>query len=426
MAEPNFIDEVAVDIKENPPEPEFPLGLVGDIARYVMQTSRYPNAPLALGSALATCSTLCARRIAGPTNTAPVLWLFMVGPTGVGKDRPLAVPKILLAAAGRDECIGPGDLASVQAVQSLLTEGEHVQLCCLDEFGTLLARLVADASNTNSSSITSALNASYSIGWNRYDGVKRARDPSLNAVAPHLGLLGVSTPMELFSIMSKGLVGNGFINRAVVVSADPKSQGRQEALPPDTVPAPLHGGLHKLAIWGGWPANGTDGQAVLRPMKRLGWGSGAEAAFLALENEMQLNASDERRYELQQRVAENAIRLASVIAAGRFSDTVDVIDVAWGERIARRSLQAVLAGMEKYAPQLDYAETVTAIHEALLAAEDNWISQRDINRRWGRSGKFGTLVPAALEQLQREGRIVPETRKPKNGGRDSSGWKLVD
>src|ERR1700716_56967 len=122
MAEPT-LDAYLDKIESGPTyddEAEFPPGLVGDIARYTMQTSRHPNAGLALGTGLAVCGKLCDRRIAGPTGSNTVLYLVLLGPTGVGKQQPLALIKVLLASAQKADLIGPGTLASVQGLQSLI------------------------------------------------------------------------------------------------------------------------------------------------------------------------------------------------------------------------------------------------------------------------------------------------------------------
>src|SRR5713226_6652267 len=97
-----------------------------------MQISRQPNAVFALGTALVTIGKVCDRRVAGPTDSNTILYLVLAGPTGSGKEKYLNQPKTLLAAAGMEEVIGPGTLASPQAVESLVVRKPNV-LCSLDE-----------------------------------------------------------------------------------------------------------------------------------------------------------------------------------------------------------------------------------------------------------------------------------------------------
>ena len=65
----------------------------------------------------------------------------MIAPTGVGKQRPLEASKELLAVTFRSELIGPGDLASVQSVQSLICREPYSKLCVIDEFGLVLSEV---------------------------------------------------------------------------------------------------------------------------------------------------------------------------------------------------------------------------------------------------------------------------------------------
>src|SRR5262249_14917833 len=87
----------------------------------------------------------------------------------------------------------------------------------------------------------------------------------------------------------------------------------------------------------------------------------------------------------------------------------------------------VARNRERGAGNLNYRELCDTMHEAFLEAlPDNWISQRSLDRNFGRRTKFQSLVEPALKQLEREGRIVRENRVPSHGGKTSPGWRLVD
>ncbi len=402
---------------------EFPPGLVGDVARYAMQTSRHPNAGLALGTALSVCGKLCDRRIAGPTGSTTVLYLMMLGPTGVGKQHYLVLPKVLLAEAGKQDLIGPGTLASVQALEALVGRQPNPH-CALDEAGIMLSQMLAGGQNANAS-IMRVTNALWGALWDRYDGVERARDAAGNVVGPAFAFIGASTPRELYEMLSSDQIGNGFINRLLVVTASSKAAERAPMLRGDAVPLELSNGLRALAAFGGRSEpNSTEGRVRLEPILRLGWGPRAETVYDQLSSEMKLGKSD-RILDLQGRVTEYAVRIATIIAAGRNSLMVKLIDIEWGRQIALRSRNEIIKGMDKYGPNLDFRQLCDAIHEALIEAKDHWLSICDIKRRFGRRSKFRSLVPDALAELQQEELIGPQSRMPTNGGRESAGYALI-
>jgi hypothetical protein len=399
---------------------EFPPGLVGDCSRFVMQTSRFPNAGLALASGLSACGKLCDRRFAGPTGSTTILYSTMIAPTGVGKQRPLEASKELLAVTFRSELIGPGDLASVQSVQSLICREPYSKLCVIDEFGLVLARAVADSNNVNAS-IARESNSLWGVGWSRYDSVERAHKEAEYVIGPAFAFLGATTPAELYEVLSAGLVGNGFINRLLVFPASAKSAEREPELSPDVPPTALSNELRRLATWHGGPNTPREGDTRLTPVLRMKWGPGAEMIYRKLSEEMSAGRN-QRELDLQQRVPEYAVRVATIIAAGRFSESVQQVDIQWGERIARASLAEVRKGLDKYAPTLEFGKLCDELHAAFTVSP--WISLRDLKKRFGRRAKFKSLLDDALRQLVEEDTIAHDNRAPPLGGPVSVGYRL--
>lgn len=414
------------------PLEELPPGAVGAVAKWTMQTSLYPNQALAIGAGLATVGKLAARRVAGPLDSTTGLYLCGIAPTGIGKQRPLMIVKSCLMAAGRGDLIGPGSIASMQAVYKRVMTEPFNTLCIIDEFGQELNRLINDVGNMNSASIMRVFNELSTIGWDRFDGIDRAHELAAFAVAPALAVWGVSTPDEFYQLLAAEHVGNGFIGRLLVIPADPKPLKQRDMLPTDVVPEELVYALKDVALIGGQLPNPVGDQARLKPHVRLEWGPGAEAEFDRLVAEMQIGSSQRVR-DLQQRVPENTLKIANTIASGRsvkcrggrWYGTVDLIDLAWGEKLARQSIAAQIEGLDKHAPTLNYQKLCDALHEALQEAPGNWIATRDLERRFGRRNAYRPILDSALEQLKREELIEAFTPPKTGGGRMSPGWRLI-
>ena len=100
------------------------------------------------------------------------------------------------------------------------------------------------------------------------------------------------------------------------------------------------------------------------------------------------------------------VRLASIVAFGRGSRTVDEPDMLWARAIAMRSAQdmyeAVLKHMED--PKSHNA-MCQEILEMLAESPDGFVSQRDIARKTRKYKAKGGDLKAALDQLKEEERI---------------------
>ena len=145
---------------------------------------------------------------------------------------------------------------------------------------------------------------------------------------------------------------------------------------------------------------------------KLQWGPGAKEVWdqldsLALE-------PDRMKRTMFARVGDMTVRLASIVAFGRGSRTVDEPDMLWARAIAMRSAQdmyeAVLKHMED--PKSHNA-MCQEILEMLAESPDGFVSQRDIARKTRKYKAKGGDLKAALDQLKAEERIEfddPEDR----------------
>jgi hypothetical protein len=88
-------------------------GLVGEIARWIVDSSSRPQPGLALGAALAIVGTAAGRKYAGPTRSGTHLYVLGLARTGAGKDHALNQINRVLNAAGMAAHIGPSQFMSL-------------------------------------------------------------------------------------------------------------------------------------------------------------------------------------------------------------------------------------------------------------------------------------------------------------------------
>jgi hypothetical protein len=109
-------------------------GLVGDIVEWIVAGARRPNRVMALGVALAVVGTLMGRRVEGPTGCATHLYIFILAPTGWGKDYPLWCATKLMIVVGAEGLLGPSEYVSGRGIVKYLKRNP-LTLCVVDELG---------------------------------------------------------------------------------------------------------------------------------------------------------------------------------------------------------------------------------------------------------------------------------------------------
>jgi hypothetical protein len=156
---------------------------------------------------------------------------------------------------------------------------------------------------------------------------------------PALSIVGACTAQAFFEALKPSDVEGGFANRAMLLPFEgfkrpPERdvlEGSEE--PPEAIVLELK----KLM---GKPASILDRKVdemdVAPPVpssqrQKIHWDSEeAKAAYFEFSREIdQWEEKDKRKFELGMRSAENAVRCATIVAAGCFSSTVSSGDIEW-------------------------------------------------------------------------------------------------
>jgi hypothetical protein len=232
--------------------------------------------------------------------------------------------------------------------------------------------------------------------------------PSIEIMYPAVTIVGASTPEKYWVGLSPAEFDDGFVNRILLLP----STGRRppERLIPRTalvVPKELIAKLKSL-----YPSGVLD-----RPPERLiqtdpiDWGPGATEVYLAYSAEID-GLEDSGRageFNLAKRGAENAVRIATIIAGGRGSHLIEVADIERGIAIAKLSVETSLGGKDKFLKTfLRFDQMCDELAAAYKAR--GWISDRDVAREWGRKQSWVGVLDRAKQHLITEERIVSDPR----------------
>jgi hypothetical protein len=381
---------------------------------------------LALGAALTIVGTLIGRRVAGPTKSGTHTYVVALAGTGAGKQHAIDCIKSALIAAGAADHIGPGEFTSSQAVIRLVKR-KPLSLCAMDEFGTFLGRINNKNAGHFETAITGEFRKLWGISFNRYDSAESAKENSQAVESPALTIFGLSTPEEFYGALKSEDVGNGFLNRFLIIETGERGPENDPPAGSDKIPTSLQAklqGLYRPTPFS-LPVFSTSPSGQLEPEIKLEWGPGAHEIYTALSKRTD-DEQDEQQRKLKGRAAEIAIRIATIRSAGRGSSAIGADDMQWASDLATLSAETLCTGVAKHmVVPLEFAEMCP---EMIRRVRDRGgeVSERDIKRSFEKHAKRGGDIDGALRHLVESGQLNKVVMKPKSGGRSSTIYRLAE
>jgi hypothetical protein len=173
---------------------------------------------------------------------------------------------------------------------------------------------------------------------------EKVKEESQTIEWPAPSIIGAATPEKFFNALKPSDLESGFANRLLILPFEghQRPAERQTTAKSQEPPKSLIAELKKLdrrmpfaqRILKERP--GAERSVPPLPKReRMEWGEGAADVYLAFSRKMdEFEGIDRQRYELGMRAAENAVRLATIVAAGRGSQTVDCDDIKWAVAVA--------------------------------------------------------------------------------------------
>jgi hypothetical protein len=258
---------------------------------------------------------------------------------------------------GAEEVIVASGIASVQAIEEILEgkgekkSGKPSALVIVDEYGSFLSRILSKGQTGNVAEIPSTLQTLW--GWPpqlEWEGSIKVGKDVVKVYGPAFAIFGTSTPKSYFTALKSKQVSGGFVNRHLMVNA---GRGAEELVEPKrdwlSIPDWLKAALKEVA---GPPAPFDnrpmrDGLHVVKDFHYIEWGAGAKKKWLDHANMMRVLPTEEQR-EVWIRASEMALRLATIVAAFRGSELVEVEDLDWAIAIAEHSTCQLEQGLSRH------------------------------------------------------------------------------
>jgi hypothetical protein len=419
-------------------------GIVGRMIDWIEAASLYPNRPLALGTSLVTVGTLIGQRVAGPTQGSSHLYVVGISSSGSGKQLCIDCGKEALSAIGALERIGPGDFRSSVALVNAL-KVQSVFCSYIDEYGLVLQRIGDKRGGGYEYDVLSILQQLWGHNWAYYNTPASAREKSKRIFAPAFSILGLSVPEQFYGAVTFKQIAGGLLNRHLIIRGRDRPPKQSRAHGSWRLTDQLKAELKEFYR----PRQKPSAKDILEknmeamddwsfdPDVTMSWGVGAEQIWTDLANELR-EERDELKCNLFARVPEMTVRIATIVAFGRYSPTVDELDMKLARALAMKSAETLHDGVLKYTvdPQgfaalcqkvIDFAAASSEKHQPSESSVSlNFISIRDLKRKSTvLMGKGGDL-DAVTKHLCEAERLRFVIRQNPKGGQPSPGYVLCE
>jgi hypothetical protein len=436
----DYADDYADEILKLP-------GLVSDIAHWILSASRVPQKRFAVAAAIIIVGLAAARHLKTPTRSQLNIYMLLIAKTANGKDAPLTAAKNILRAARLREMIGPAGGASDISVY-LHCHAYPVTLLPIDEFGDILA-----ANNAhNASSHAQKLNAAYKIMWSggQVPVPKAASRGNITLDDPFVSMMASSTPKQFFNAVSSKQAEDGLLNRMLMISVEKFAPFNKKSGDIGDVPVEIAERLRSLANRPG--AHGGDPRAFRAKRKKaketddeddeetvivappqsvvVPWdGEKAEAFFDAYaDEERAMIEKDERRATFGPRCAENALKVATILAVSQnpHQPAVDLRCLRLGKLLAEASFSDMTRGFERHVPDSKNADMQDKIMQIIRGQRDGVIGRTDLFRSVRRAFTSRNDFDNVVEVLVDAEMVEALNVTPKNGGPAKACLRVVD
>lgn len=202
-----------------------PPGLVGELARFIYAASPRPVPEIALIGALGLVAGIVGRAY-NVSGTGLNQYLLLLAPTGTGKEAIASGIDKLMAAVLRtvpaaSEFVGPGEIASSQALIKYLAKNATSFVSLAGEFGLLMQQMCSPNAPPHLLGLRRLFLDLYNKsgeGKILRPSIYSDRDKNTTSVqSPSFTLLGESTPEKFYEGLHEGLISEGLLPRFTIV-----------------------------------------------------------------------------------------------------------------------------------------------------------------------------------------------------------------
>jgi len=210
-------------------------GYIGELAKFIDDTSFVSQPVFALASSIAFQGFLCSHVIKDPLGTRPNVNILSIGRTTSGKERGRKVIKEILTTLGNQppkynaKKVLFEDTASYQAIIRTLDAYDGRIMWLWDEVGKVLPSLRNDRASHLGGILTLIMRLYSSSDSSFIPHIRAKKEDNLPTIEqPHLILYGTSVPRNVFEGLSVESLTDGLMGRLLFFEGDDKADDRDD------------------------------------------------------------------------------------------------------------------------------------------------------------------------------------------------------
>ena len=201
-----------------------PPGILNEIVRYIVSTSRRSQPEFAVNAALAMAGTVLGQRYISDQEHRTNIYMISIGASTSGKDHARKMVKNILNAASQNNMLGGETIASGQGLLARVKR-TPVVLFQLDEFGLMLQAFQQKNAGRHSREIPMNMIRLFSSSDSIFGGTEYADQsnrPTVMIEYPCVSIHATTTPETFYAALESKNVVDGFLNRFLVVDLSNK------------------------------------------------------------------------------------------------------------------------------------------------------------------------------------------------------------
>ena len=356
-----------------------PPGLVGEIAQYIYAQAPRPVPEIALAGALGLVAGIVGRAY-NISGTGLNQYVLLLAPTGTGKEAIASgidklMAQVIRTVPAASDFIGPGEIASAQAIIKYMSRGPTSFVSLVGEFGIYLQQMASVNAPPHLTGLRRFLLDAYNKsgeGKVLRPSIYSDKDKNTTAVlSPSFTLLGESTPEKFYEGLHEGLISEGLLPRFTMI----EYHGERPALNPGHLSAQPSFELidrlstlcaHALMLNSQHKAIHVQTDATARELFQQ----------FDAHCDANINTSDrEVRRHLWNRAHVKALKLAGIIAVGcnPYDPTITADVASWAINLVVADVRNLLARFDAGEIGIDNDET-KQLAKVIAAVKDFVVS----------------------------------------------------
>lgn len=329
-----------------------PPGLVGEIAKYIYDTSPLPVPEIALAGAIGLMAGICGKSYNIPASGLN-MYILCLAMTGAGKEAMSSGINKLVTEVSKmvpvaNEFIGPSEIASGQAIVKYMAKKSQCFVSILGEFGYRLQGMSDPKASSADKSLKRILLDLFNksaVGNVARSSIYADQEKNTSDIqAPALTILGESTPETFYSSLNEDMIADGLLTRFLIIeyhgNRPPLNKARMGASPPNQLVdnvATLMSHSKKLMS--------------LNSVQYVGLSDEAESMgdeFEKFTRSKINSASKDTIRNLWNRAYIKSMKLAALVAIGEnfFHPVINAHNLSWAIKIVTDDVKAMSAKFE--------------------------------------------------------------------------------